>query len=364
MHIIYDPQIFSLQKFGGISRYFTEIATRMFQLTGIDVEIHCPSYLNQHLKAVTSAVFKGGEDISTQQILRYKKIVTTMKNLDLFRKHIAQTHFDIAHHTYYWPLPDKLPVKARVTTIHDMIEEEISPNFIKSRLKLRSIRQADHVICVSDYTRNTLLKHTDIAPEKVTVVHLGKPEFIEEVKPMVLDGRPYVLYVGPRTGYKNFTRLMHAFANSNRLKKDFRMICFGGGAFTMDENNAFLKCGLGIEDVLHLTGDDAELHSAYKGASLFVYPSLYEGFGLPPLEAMTLGTPLACSNTTSIPEIVGIAGEYFDPTDIESMISAMERVLYSDKRKAELIIEGKKRSNFFSWNKCAQETIDIYKAII
>jgi glycosyltransferase involved in cell wall biosynthesis len=336
----------------------------MFQITAVDVEIYCPSYLSQHLKDVPSQVFSGREDFSAQHLWRYKRLIHTTKNLDLFRKRIAQQHFDVAHHTYYWPLPNKLPVKARVATIHDLIDEEIAPNRVKSLLKLRSIRQVDHVICVSEYTRNTLLKHFDIAPEKITVVHLGKPEFIEEIFPMNIDGRPYILYVGPRTGYKNFLRIMHAYAESNRLRKDFRMICFGGGAFTAAEMNTFQKCGLSADDVLHLTGDDTDLHSAYRGASLFVYPSLYEGFGLPPLEAMTLGVPLACSNSTSIPEIVGVAGEYFDPTDIDSMISAMENVLYSDKRKMELINEGKKRSNSFSWSKCTQETLDIYRTII
>jgi len=97
---------------------------------------------------------------------------------------------------------------------------------------------------------------------------------------------------------------------------------------------------------------------------LFVYPSLYEGFGLPPLEAMALGAPVACSNATSIPEIVGDAGEYFDPADTDSVRQAMEAVLYSGTRRQELVRLGRERSAGFSWDKCARETFDIYRTIV
>jgi len=364
MEVIFDPQIFSLQKFGGISRYVTGLATSMFESQSAGVEIHCPRYSSQYLEDVPSAVFGGGEDISAQRLWRYGRLFYTVSNLASFRRRLAQKRFDVAHHTYYWPLPDRLPVRARVTTIHDMIDEVVAPNRIKSWLKLRSIRQADHVICVSEYTRKTLLGLYDIAPEKVTVVHLGKPEIATDVSSWSPEGRPCILYVGPRSGYKNFPRLLDAYAASQRLKRDFRLACFGGGSFTTDEKSAFVKHGITADDVLHLTGDDAALHTAYRGAALFVYPSLYEGFGLPPLEAMALGAPVACSNTTSIPEIVGNAGEYFEPADADSMTRAMETVLYSDTRRQELVKAGHERSAGFSWGKCARETLDIYRAIL
>ena len=364
MEIIFDPQIFSLQKFGGISRYVAGLTTSMFESQSVGVEIHCPHYSSQYLKTISSAVFSGGEDISKQRLWSCGRLLYTISNLASFRRRLVQKRFDIVHHTYYWPLPNRLPVRARVTTIHDMIDEVIAPSSLKSRLKLRSIRQADHVICVSEYTRKTLLELYDIAPEKVTVVHLGKPEMVVEVSPVKLEGRPFILYVGPRSGYKNFPRLLTAYATSQRLRRDFRLACFGGGKFTADEKSAFVKQGIAAEEVLHLTGDDAALHKAYRSAALFVYPSLYEGFGLPPLEAMTLGAPVACSNTTSIPEVVGDAGEYFDPADSDSIMRAMEAVLYSDARRKELVTAGHQRATNFSWAKCARETLDSYRTII
>jgi glycosyltransferase involved in cell wall biosynthesis len=309
-------------------------------------------------------VFAGGEDTSARPLWRYRRLFYTAANLASFRTRLAQGRFDVAHHTYYWPLPDRLPVRARVTTIHDMIDEVLVPRPVKSRLKLQSIRQADHVICVSEYTRKTLLDFYDISPDKVSVVHLGRPQVMADISSENPVCQPYILYVGPRSGYKNFDRLLAAYAASDRLKRDFRMACFGGGPFTADEKSAFVASGIAPDSVLHFTGDDAVLHASYRGAALFVYPSLYEGFGLPPLEAMALGSPVACSNATSIPEIVGEAGEYFDPGHAESITHAMEAVLYSGTRRQELIRLGYERALGFGWDRCARETLDIYRAIV
>lgn len=103
---------------------------------------------------------------------------------------------------------------------------------------------------------------------------------------------------------------------------------------------------------------------AYKKASLFVYPSLYEGFGIPPLEAMSLGCPVACSNTSSIAEVVSNAGVYFDPYSVESISNTIKFILYDDSLRKELIKKGEKRIKYFSWEKCSLETYNLYKKLI
>jgi len=113
-----------------------------------------------------------------------------------------------------------------------------------------------------------------------------------------------------------------------------------------------------------MNGNDSELANSYRGAALFVYPSLYEGFGIPPLEAMSLGCPVACSNNSSIPEVAGNAVEYFDPKDTESMRVAMECVLNSTARRAELIDYGFVRCTQFSWERCAEETLAVYRSLV
>jgi len=106
------------------------------------------------------------------------------------------------------------------------------------------------------------------------------------------------------------------------------------------------------------------LAAHYQNAAAFVYPSLYEGFGIPPLEAMALGCPVICSNTSSVPEIVGVAGEYFDPEHIESIRTSVESVLQSTERRAELIQNGFKKCAEYSWERCASETLAIYRGIV
>lgn len=364
LKVIYDPQIFSLQEYGGISRYFAELASHLYTLAETEIEVCSPWHSSRHLSGIPQSILNAKAGIPGRRYLRYTRHLFTAANMALFRKRLTAKSFDIAHHTYYWPLPDRLPVHARVTTIHDMIDDTIAPNSRKSSLKRISVQQADHVICVSEHTRRTLLDCYGIAPEKTSVVHLGRPEInsLHHSPPGVYPS-PYILYVGARSGYKNFFRLIHAFVSSTRIRQDFQLVCFGGKPFSSDEMNALAVRGLTAKQVRHCSGDDGMLHALYRDASLFVYPSLYEGFGLPPLEAMSMGTPIACSDTSSIPEVVGGAGEYFDPTRADSIAQAMESVLYSTTRRQELISMGHERSALFSWNRCARETLAIYRTL-
>lgn len=365
MRIIFDPQIFTLQKYGGISRYFFNLALNLSLSDGANSEIYCPRYSCQYLNRENWPAFSGGNDISNIPLWRYKKIMYLRSNLRSFEKKISQEKFDVVHHTYYWPLSNKLNSSAcRITTIHDLVDEIIKPDKLKARLKFRSISQADHVICVSKFTRNLLLEYYDVNAEKVSVVHLAGPAIDKTVSPSRSFVKPYILYVGPRVGYKNFISLLEAYGSSDRLRRDFNLVCFGGGEFSSDETMRIHLLGLDDIQITQLSGGDALLQSFYKGASLFVYPSLYEGFGLPPLEAMALGVPVACGKVASIPEIAGEACEYFDPTSSESIREVMEQVLYSESRQIQLVSMGYERAGMFSWERCAHETLDVYRHII
>jgi glycosyltransferase involved in cell wall biosynthesis len=183
----------------------------------------------------------------------------------------------------------------------------------------------------------------------------------ERVEELVLPTcEPFLLYVGNRGGYKNFLRLLEAYGASPQLKTGYKLICFGGGAFQADELKTMQTLGLDSGQVTQLGGDDQLLAKLYERASAFIFPSLYEGFGIPPLEAMSHDCPVVCSNTSSIPEVVGDAGEYFDPADADSMREAIERVVTSDNHRKLLISKGRARLKYFSWDRCAVETLDIY----
>ncbi len=175
--------------------------------------------------------------------------------------------------------------------------------------------------------------------------------------------RPYLLYVGLRAGYKNFNRFIHAVASSRQLKDSFDIVAFGGGRFSDVELAALHDLNFGMNQVRQINGDDTCLASYYTHASALVYPSVYEGFGLPPLEAMVYQCPVVSSHASVMPEIISDAAEFFDPLNIEAIAIAIERVVSSSVRAQELVDRGLERIQQFTWQKCIQKHMDLYAAL-
>ena len=275
----------------------------------------------------------------------------------------------IVHRTYYAHTYAPASV-ATVVTVFDMIHEIFPEHFPArdrtSRDKRESIRNADLVLCISQSTATDVVRLFDVPREKIRVTYLGLSDAfsgqrISAVRPHV---RPYLLYVGHRLGYKNFEAALRAYAQSKRLRGEFDFVVFGGFALSSDERTLIESLGLQSDTVRRLTGADEELSNAYRHAHAFVYPSKYEGFGIPPLEAMASGCPVASSNASSIPEVVGSAAELFDPNEIDSIEHALERVCFDEIRRAELIATGFQRLTQFSWDRCATETISAYRNLL
>ena len=171
------------------------------------------------------------------------------------------------------------------------------------------------------------------------------------------------MYVGDRKGYKNFESIVKAFGKSDFLKKEFKLICFGGDKFSTDEKLLFNQ--IGIENNLFQEfGNDDYLEKFYKKASLFVTTSLTEGFGLTNLEAMGSGCPVLCSEIPIFREILGDSCEYVDPKNIEDIRKKMEKILTSQNEQKKLIRLGLNRAKIFSWEKCVSSTSKIYKRLI
>ena len=362
-----DSQIFCSQQYGGVSRYFARLAAELLgqqQQVRVFAPLHCNHYLSE-LPA----------DCVSGRMLPYcpprsKRFLRPLNGL-LSRGPIRDWGPDLVHESYYatrGSAPSKTPV---VVTVLDMIHEVHGESFSAldntSRTKRAAVERADHVICISENTRRDLLSLWGIAAEKTSVVYLGMDDFSPAFssQPYVTSrGKPFLLYVANRSGYKNFTGLLQAYAMSGRIKNDFDLVVFGGGPFSRSEREVIT--GLGIDDasLIQLSGSDDLLASVYAGASAFVYPSFYEGFGLSPLEAMGQGCPVISSNASCLPEVLGSAAEYFEPTSTEMLRATMEAVLYDQDRLDALRSLGYERIRRFTWDSCARATLSVYQSVL
>ncbi len=364
MHILYDFQIFG-QQYGGVSRYYYELARRISQYDGVRLSVLALLYANKYLQNSDLHGLIGYHVRSLPKTARLRRLV----NKTLTHLYLKRLQPDIMHETFYYL--EKYPSTSfkKVTTIHDMIHEKFPAYFFRNNriaaLKKNAAERADHIICVSQHTKNDLCGLHRIHPGKVSVVYHGSPfeGAIRTCEPPVIDV-PYLLYVGTRDIYKNFMRFLSAYATSPRLHSDFHLVSFGSGMFTKAEMDVIQSLQLRPDRIIHLSGDDTLLANLYAHAALLVYPSLYEGFGFPLLEAMSLNCPIACSNTSSLPEIADDAAAFFDPCDIDNMRQVIEEVVYSSTLTKELIAKGKQRIRLFSWERSAAETYNIYKRLV
>lgn len=363
MKVLFDHQIFSLQQYGGISRYFCEISSRLSECHGVYTEILAPYYQNLYLSSSRGVVIDG------RHVKRFPMASTILSLLNTRISNSKLRDFNIIHETYY-DFPISAPRNSKkIITIHDMIHEKFHEEFgERNRTSINkevSIFKSDHIICVSESTKRDLINLYNIPEEKISVVYLGSSlsanQIFSEQRPIK---KPFLLYVGRRSGYKNFISLAKSIVISPRLKNNFSLVCFGGGKITKSEMQNLKEIGFPLEDIIYRDGDDSALGWHYKNASAFVMPSHYEGFGIPLLEAMSLGCPIACSNNSSLPEVAGDSATYFNSRDTESISSCLEDLVFSPSRMKQLSYSGLARVQNYSWNRCAAETYEAYKKLI
>lgn len=362
MRIAYDHQIFGWQRYGGISRYFFELARHIDQQVGGDFTIVSPLFVNEYLLA-------GELPIAGIHVPQIRRTGRLYRELNRWMAPIAMRHFnpDLVHETYY-SQGSVAPRRAKVViTVHDMIHELFPADFYKldatTKEKASAVKRADHVICVSENTRKDLIRILDVDPAKTSVVHHGY-ELSQAPAGIRRCNEAYILYVGSRGGYKNFDGLLQAFAASAPLHNNFRLVAFGGGPLTAREHARIEALSGGKWEVLHFSGGDDVLADLYSFAEVFVYPSRYEGFGIPPLEAMSCACPVLCSDRSSLPEVVGGAAGFFDPESLDSLINALNQVVSDSSFRQTLVSKGLLRCAEFSWSKCARETLEVYRRVV
>ncbi len=365
MRIAYDSQIFAMQEYGGVPRYFFELADNIAEGRTAEVAIFSPLYTNSYLAEASCQLQIRGMKVPT---IRHSWRIYRTINQMFVPSMMKRFHPDIVHETYY-SQTSKAPVGSKVVlTVFDMVHERFSEYFSSrdsiSREKAVAVERADHVVCISEHTRRDLIELLGVDRAKTSVVHLGFSLAKQSADSRLASDRPYVLYVGSRLGYKNFDALLCAYAANPALQHDYDLVAFGGGSLSAREKARVAMLGIPFERVRHLSGDDSVLSGLYRSAALFVYPSRYEGFGIPPLEAMSFDCPVACSNTSSIPEVVGDAAEFFDPDSIESIGCAIARVLNDGSLRQTLVAGGRERVKLFSWENCAEQTLNVYRSLL
>ncbi|ACL17479.1 glycosyltransferase family 4 protein [Methanosphaerula palustris] len=370
MKALYDHQIFERQTFGGISRYFFELMNRYYQNNTVNIKLSLIYSDNHYLKGAPFSHHLSSHQVPSLPGERGRNLRRNLlftANFHWSRRQIAKGDYDLFHPTYYDPyFLNYLKGRPYVLTVYDMIHELYPEMFGKDFTTVQKrivAERAEAILAISESTRTDIIRLFDIDPALVKVVHLATS--LGDVKPdttLTLPQR-YILFVGNRTVYKNFNFFITSI--SPLLKKDrfLHVICAGGGMFSEAEKNLLKELNIS-KQVLYYTFNDSMLSQLYARAELFIFPSLYEGFGIPILEAFSCGCPVAASNTSSLPEVGGDAARYFDPMSATSLVDIVEEIVYDKPLQESLRRRGYLRLKNFSWEKTAEETRKIYEMIV
>lgn len=362
LKILYDPQMFDLQNYGGISRYFSNLITAFNKRTDMEVKLPLVYSGNYYVRNFSQLLHKAIGGRLLKNVSRRSKA-----NLYFSKKTIIKGDFDVLHASYYNPyFLDDLK-KPLVITVHDMIHENY-PTLHQDideiiHQKEVMINAADAIIAISEYTRQQILKYYPQHAHKIHVIYHGIPEHFNQASNIELP-KKFMLYVGDRTaGYKNFRPMITAIAALLRADASLTMRCAGGGAFNTEEIDLFAALGIQAQ-ILQVDASDSLMKQLYKEALLLIYPSIEEGFGLPMLEAFSNGCPIACSGRSSLPEVGGQAAVYFDPENIQSMYAIVQDLASNNSLRQNHINLGYEQLKKFTFENCINQTVECYKSVL
>ncbi|MBD3239425.1 MAG: glycosyltransferase [Chitinivibrionales bacterium] len=365
MRILYDHQFFPILPYSGISRYFYELISRVAAQPDIDASLYMGWHNNKYDFNSLAPILKWYFSRSRPALPKTARLFQVLTNagLSVFSR---LSNPDLYHQTFYWHYLPRYKGR-RVVTVHDMIyfvfpEYDIRSDPV-SRSMAKSIESSNGIIADSESTKRDLMRYLGVREEKIRVIYLANSLVAQadEASPV---GMPYVLYVGQRFLWKNFRLLFDVYCSTPAIHRDFALVCFGGAELTEEEKGALTRHGIRSDRLRRFAGSDELLATFYKHASALVYPSQYEGFGLPLLEAMHYGCPVVASNSSSIPEIAGEAAVYFDSDNGDDLRRQLLRCLSDGELSKRLSSMGPEREAQFSWDRCAAETTDFYRTVM
>ena len=389
IRVLYDELGFR-EPHGGVSRYFTELVKHLpedvegrfsavcsnnaylqappFNLPRMsqDVQDFIRGTLHGHSFPGVSHLYRGCAKLFPRQFPSGE-----LQNRRAFAAEVAKGDFDILHitdphpHFNCWkPVLGKKPI---VATVHDLIPELFGNNVRVRRMREQLMKDASHIIAVSQNTKNDLMRLYQVPGEKISVIYHGYLPSQGGARPLAgLTCKPatpnYLLFVGKRGGYKNFDFFIRAVAPLLRQDKSLSVFCTGA-AFNANEKALFASLGIEGQVAQGFVPDD-EMPSVLAHALAFIYPSRYEGFGIPILDAFAAGCPVLLANASCFPEVAGDAALYFDPSSADDLCEKIVSLQSGPACRPRFLSAAKARLAAFSWEKCADETAQVYKEIV
>ncbi|MDO8366275.1 MAG: glycosyltransferase family 1 protein [Saprospiraceae bacterium] len=375
MRILFDHQVFSWQTYGGVSRYFV---AQMLGLKALGQEVILPENFyseNVYLRSLPDFQRKSLTPFSFKGKKILQNVLGRKASLEAIRRYPP----DVFHPTYFDPYFLKT-LETRsirfVLTVHDMIHEiyghgsrsvfSLDAQVVENKRFLAG--KADAIIAVSENTRRDLLRFCpEIDPSKVYVIHHGnslQPDLEAQNPGSKVQSPPFLLFVGQRKTYKNFAWMLEQIAGLLHSVKDLELICVGGSHFDKAENEQLARLGVAHKVRYQSVGSDAELAKLYSQAMCFIFPSQYEGFGIPVLEAFACGCPVVLNRASSLPEVGAEAASYFDENTSGSLEAEVRRLLEDTDYRRNRIEMGLERVKAFTWEQSAKKHLAVYQTIV
>jgi len=354
MKIFYDYQAF-IDVYSGASKSLIEVGKILSK--NVELDFGCLVTNNYYLNEFKKNQFK--PFFPNFDFKGKHRLETTINQLYSTKK-IKNNKFDVLHVTGELSYFKSILKKPYVITIHDMIPE----NFLKDKKRIQRRRElinhSTRIIAVSNNTKKELIElYPNISEDKIDVIYHGFNS--ENIVYKKVNYDPYILFVGKRESYKNFSFTLNSLLPLLHENKEINFICTGN-AFTEEEKQFIEKNNLNGR-VFAIAADEITLNSLYRNALVFIYPSLYEGFGIPILEAFGNQCPIAISNISCFPEIAGNAAEYFNPNDSDSILQSVSKIIFDKNYADDLKAKGDIQLKKYSWNKSAIEHEKVYKNI-
>lgn len=354
-----------MQNFGGISRYFYELIKHSRSNSKVDAQLGILACSNEYLKEdeKINGFLKVNPELGLKAYRPLKMVNEAYSNYMLQSKKL-----DLFHPTFYDTYYLNKSTKPFVLTVYDLINEKYpeyfknNEGFIENKRKL--INKATSVIAISENTKKDLIEYFNVDEKKIYVSYLA--ESLSEVTSKEVDNLPenYILFTGKRGGYKNFERLYNALKPLLLKHPELYLVCAGGGGFSKEETARFAEDKLDSKVKHFAFQTNEELKYFYEHAVCFVFPSLYEGFGIPVLESFASGCLTLLSNSSSLIEIGRSGALYFDPLSESSIANTLTKALelnFPKKPSLKLIEQANIELSNFSWAKTFDRTCEIYE---